>query len=685
MSEHQSTRAVEQIQRLLLPAQGEPHDVRSLYLIESKRNLQRVTWEDRHSVRLPGGSEVSFETYFNALPASYWKRWSQLDSVVLAMDIAGSARVDVYRSKIDGTRVAVSGAVVSDRRAEFEVPLSHFEDGGWLWFDITADTDVVVSNAGWYAPQAPQAQRMPDGTEVGPFEKKITVGIPTFNRPKDVINALQALASDPDVDAVIDAVLVPDQGTDHPADHEGYAELVEHFGERFREFRQGNLGGSGGYSRIMFEAQGGFDTLGQASKGAPYILFMDDDIVIEPDSVLRSVQAARYANSPIIVGGQMLNLQDRAKLRSMGEIVDRDVFMWAGAKYVHYDHDFERHPLSDRGNPAAPVNTDVIARRDPEVYGSRDLHRRIDVDFNGWWMCMFPRVVAEQMGQPLPLFIKWDDTEYSLRAAAAGFPTATWPGVAIWHMAWADKDDAIDWQAYFHVRNRLIVAALHHDGSPAGLLRTMRKSTFKHAMCLEYSTLAIQIEAMKDFLAGPERLFDILETALPTVNGIRKAYPDAQVIPSATELPEASNTPEVPTIDIDGGLTTPGGTPRMPVRGVRGLVGKTRKVGWLLKVVKHNFTAVDPINHEIPQANLSPAEARWFSLGQLDGATVTTAGNNGVCFRKRDREEVKRLVKETLQLQKEIGQRFDEMRERYRAAQPDLVSRESWAEVFRGQ
>ena len=34
-------------------------------------------------------------------------------------------------------------------------------------------------------------------------------------------------------------------------------------------------------------------------------------------------------------------------------------------------------------------------------------------------------------------------------------------------MAWSDKDDAIDWQAYFHLRNRLVVAAMHWDGNVA--------------------------------------------------------------------------------------------------------------------------------------------------------------------------------------------------------------------------
>ena len=37
-------------------------------------------------------------------------------------------------------------------------------------------------------------------------------------------------------------------------------------------------------------------------------------------------------------------------------------------------------------------------------------------------------------------------------------------------MAWSDKDDAIDWQAYFHLRNRLVVAAMHWDGNVAGLI-----------------------------------------------------------------------------------------------------------------------------------------------------------------------------------------------------------------------
>ena len=643
--------AYEPVQRILLPKRGEPVDVRMLYLIESERNRERLSWNDRTSVTIPAGEEASFETYFNAFPAAYWRRWSQLKSIVLVMDVEGEANISLYRSKQDGQRIAVANHVVTTGHHEFELPLKNFEDGGLLWFDASAVEDTVLADASWCAPHAPNPQLLPDGSEHPAQEKRVAVGIPTFNRPTDAVAALQALAEDPVVDGIIDYVLMPDQGNQHPADEPGYDEAVAHFGERFREFRQGNLGGSGGYSRIMFEALENTDS--------PYILYMDDDIAIEPDSILRAVQAARYAAKPFIVGGQMLNLQERSQLRTTGERVNRADFMWGAAEHAVYDHDFAKYPLRAIG--------DTQSRLDPKKYDSRALHRRVDVEYNGWWMCLFPRVVAESIGQPLPLFIKWDDTEYSLRAAAHGFPTVTWPGAAIWHMAWADKDDAIDWQAYFHLRNRLIVAALYHEGDARGITKSIFKSTLKHTMCMEYSTMAIQLEAMKDFLAGPDQLFDILESSLPRIAAIRKEFPDAVIIDSADQLPAPTGAPGVPTCNVGGRL------------------GKIKKIPWLIKSAKHLVTKEDPAHHEAPQLNLTQEEARWFTLSRVDSATVSTAGGTGVAFRKRDRELALELVKSTRELLKEIEDNFDDLRAEYRAALPELTSRESWRKVFDAQ
>ena len=643
--------AVETLARVLMPRKGEPHDVRSLYLVEAEQNKQRVRWSDRTTLTVPEGQEVSFETYFNAFPASYWRRWSQLDRVVLSLDIQGAATISVYRSKHDGVRISVTNVEVADQHVEIPLPLKNFEDGGWLWFDITAESDATVTNAAWCADQAPQEQVLHDATTIPPQPKQVAVGIPTFNRPRDAVNALHALAEDPVVEACISHVLMPDQGNQHPADEPDFAEAQAALGNKLRIFPQGNLGGSGGYSRIMYEGLNNTD--------APFILYMDDDIAIEPDSIVRAVQAARYARTPILVGGQMLNLQDRAQLRTTGEAVDRSTFMWGAAEHAVYDHDFSKYPLGYVGTQEEEL--------DPRKTTSRALHRRIDVDYNGWWMNLFPRAVAEQLGLPLPLFIKWDDTEYALRAKEAGYPTVTWPGVAIWHMAWADKDDAIDWQAYFHLRNRLIVAAMYGPEKADGILRNMLKSTYKHIMCMEYSTMAIQVEAMQDFLKGPDQLFSILESSLPRIQEIRKQYPDAQVIGSAADLP------------------APTGAPGVPTRNIGGRLAKVKKIPWALKALRHQFTTEDRAHWDAPQLTLTAEEARWYTLARVDSATVSTAGGTGVAFRKRDKATSDALLKQTKELQAQIKERWSDLQSEYRAAMPRLTSHEEWGKIFDAQ
>ena len=624
------SKAVSLLARVILPRPGEPLDVRKLYIEESETNARRAHPPTRTTLEIGAESEVSFATYFNAFPASYWRRWSTVESVVLRIELTGSARVDVYRSKATGARITVGGAPVTSGDSnepaslEFEIGLDAFEDGGWIWFDIPTESKTTVHSAGWYAP-------MP-----APGRAKVAVGIPTFNRPADCVNALAALTSDPLVDAAIGAVIVSDQGAKKAVVHPGFAAAAAPLGNRLSIHNQPNLGGSGGYSRVMYEALKNTD--------CEQILFMDDDIRIEPDSVLRALAMNRFAKVPTLVGGQMLNRQEPSHLHVMGEMVDQENFMWTGAVNTEYDHNFAKYPLDDEEGPRSKL-----------------LHRRIDVDYNGWWMCMIPRQVAEELGQPLPLFIKWDDADYGLRAGEHGYPTVTLPGAAIWHMAWSDKDDAIDWQAYFHLRNRLVVAAMHWDGNVAGLIGSHMKATFKHLLCLEYSTVAIQNKAMDDFLAGPEHIFSILESALPDVRKMREAYPDAVVLPGATALPPASDRRrkkvKIPTNPL-----------AISLRLTRGVL--------------HQLKQHDPAHHQRPQINVATQDARWFSLCKVDGVTVTTADGRGVVYRQRDRAKMFALLRASARRQLRLARKFNRMRKVYREALPVLSSKQKWESVL---
>ncbi|MFD1047721.1 circularly permuted type 2 ATP-grasp protein, partial [Kibdelosporangium lantanae] len=162
--------------------------------------------------------------------------------------------------------------------------------------------------------------------------------------------------------------------------------------DRLRMRDQANMGGSGGFARGMFEAVTDTD--------CEQVLLMDDDIVIEPDCVLRALAFSRFSAQPMIVGGQMLNLQARSRLHSMGEVVDRGPFMWSAAPNVadpnvvvltpgvHNSAYFE-HSLLARQMGVELVEGRDLFCRDNTVYirtteGERQvdvIYRRIDDDF----------------------------------------------------------------------------------------------------------------------------------------------------------------------------------------------------------------------------------------------------------------------------------------------------------------
>ncbi len=644
------------LQRVILPRKADPLAVRALYVDEQSAitrrvwppagattkpnpqdvdlevtianpNARRVRALSRTSVRVPEQTEVSFAAFFNAFPASYWRRWSTLRTVHLRLDVEGAGRVDVYRSKADATPIHEHGEVIETtsgrRRLDIELDLTPFEDGGWYWFDVsTDDSELTLHSGGWHAPVE------------APGRAAVTIGMPTFNRPTDCVATLRAIGSDELVRSVVTAVVIPDQGANKVRDQDGFAEAEAVLGDRLRIIDQPNIGGSGGYARVMYEALENTD--------CEQILYMDDDIVLEPDSILRAVAFSRFARRPMLVGGQMLQAQAKSRLHAWGEILDRRRMRWGSAPGTEYDHDFDQHSL----------------RQTPWM------HRRTDVDYNAWWMCLIPRTVAEDIGLPLPLFIKWDDVEYGLRAQDAGYPTATVPGVAIWHMSFADKDDATDWQAYFHLRNRLVGAALHgSEDRPKTMLADSLKHALKHALAMEYSTLALQEMAIRDFLAGPEALFEKLPTALGEVRSRLAEFADGQVLDSR-ELP----LPAGGRAEVERMLTPP----TNPVT-----IGAT-----LFKRLTHQLRSVDPAAHERPQLGLARDDARWFVLSGMDGVTVSTSDGRGVTYRRRDPRAFRSMMARSIALHRRLAREFPRLRRRYRAASEELTSRSGWKRVF---
>jgi galactofuranosylgalactofuranosylrhamnosyl-N-acetylglucosaminyl-diphospho-decaprenol beta-1,5/1,6-galactofuranosyltransferase len=170
--------------------------------------------------------------------------------------------------------------------------------------------------------------------------------------------------------------------------------------------------------------------------------------------------------------------------------------------------------------------------------------------------------------------------------------------------------------------------------------------------------------AYRDFLAGPERLFEDMPNSVGRARQQRAVHSDGRVLESAGELPlpsmsaaEAISFRKIPTNPVSIATT-------------------------LTKAIVHNVRPVDPGNREAPQLNLSFQDARWFLLARLDSATVGTADGRGVTFRRRDRHLFRQLFGQSLGLLRKMSRDFPQLQERYRSANAELTSVDQWGKAF---
>lgn len=582
---------------------------------------------DRTRLLVDAGQSVSLASYFNAFPASYWRRWTIVDKVRLTVSVEGAgATVVVNKSLANGNSQRVDSAVSTEPGAQtftFDLTLTPFIDGGWYWYDVQAGDHAVTVSAEWTA-EVP-ADRAEHGT--------VDLAITTMNRPEFCSELLVQLGDD-DLASYVDTVFVMEQGTQLVEDAAAFPEAAEALGDRLRIVKQGNLGGSGGYARGQLES---------LRKGtATYALMMDDDVVCEPEGIIRQVTFGDLARRPTIVGAHMFSLYSRSRLHSFGEIVHPWRFWWKTPEdgYVQWD----------------------FATRN--IRSARWLHKRVDVDFNGWFSCLIPRRVIDEIGLSLPLFIKWDDAEYGLRARAHGFPTVSLPGAAVWHVPWTDKNDALDWQSYFHLRNRLVAALLHSTFPRGGrVIRESFNNQLAHLVAMQYSTAELRLEAMEDVLRGPQALHEMLATRLGEINATRKEFSDAQLVADVDTLP-----PPRMEKPLKRDLT------QVPSR-------KSQIISAGLAPLRQ-LKAPRALSRTNPEAVIPALDAKWYRLAGFDSAIVSMNDGTSAALYRREPETYRALLKRTIDLHARFARQWPELAQQYREALDEITSPEAWDKTF---
>ncbi|MEV8266690.1 glycosyltransferase [Microbacterium sp. NPDC076911] len=586
-----------------------------LYLRAETGAVNRLS---ARSFTVEAHSRVSFGTYFNAFPAAYWVHSTGVRELILRIEFEGKATVRVHRSDSDGHASLVATEVLTTGLSDVPISLRDDDDqGSWLWFDIaTGDVPFVVMGASWRTVREPVRAPM------------ASIGITTFNKPDYCVEILDALRCAPELHRYLARVRIVDQGERRVVEHPNYVRAVEGLDELIAVLPQDNLGGSGGYARVMAESLQDRSTC---------VLLLDDDVKIEPEAIRRAIMFSAHCRVPTIVGGHMFDLLDPLKLYAWAEVVDEEPFMWRTLHAEQMPIDFAESDLRD------------VAL----------LHQRMDVDYNGWWMSLIPREALESVGLPMPAFIKWDDAEYSLRAAQQSIPTVTLPGVALWHVSWVGKDDLIDWQAYFHARNRIVAALLHSEAPRGGsLLRHSRRVDLKHFMSMQYYPVALRHHALRDVLSGPAHMHAGLRTALASARALELKFPETRAVDAGARRSTVSWS--------DDDRDAPRGW-RLPIFLVRSLASQ-----WLHRPRPASALTADVV--------VAAKSSRWWRLAQYDSALVTMAATGETRLFVRDRKRFRMLMLESLRLHRELRRRWRALSEEYRAA--DLSSLNAWTQTF---
>ncbi|HEX2892934.1 MAG TPA: glycosyltransferase family 2 protein, partial [Marmoricola sp.] len=235
----------------------------------------------------------------------------------------------------------------------------------------------------------------------------------------------------------------------------------------------------------------------------------------------------------------------------------------------------------------------------------------------------------------------------------------------VWHIPWTDKNDALDWQAYFHQRNRFIAALLHSPFPRGGrLIRESLNHQIKHLLAMQYSTVELRHLALEDVLAGPEGLHGVLGSKLGEVREFRKGFPDAQLSPDPDAFPPVRHSKPRRKSDTSE-------IPSKPAQLVSAVIGGLRQ-----------FRGPRGLSREFPEGNIPAMDARWYHLATLDSAIVSMPDGTSAAFYRREPEQFRDLLRRTLEIHERLYREWPALSQRYRDALADVTAPETWESTF---
>lgn len=444
------------LQHFIFPKKG-LCDKKRLYFRKETGNVRILSG----GLQLAAAGSVSFFSYFNAFSLTRWRDYTGIAQYRMGISVCGKGRIRLRRAVLKGGRIYDTCLeqkefyTEPDACTEIRFEIAPDTEDGMLYAQVCADTEVRL-DGGYF------------GTEREPAaEVCIAAGICTFHREEYVYRTLGLLEK-----AFLENQNSPLYGKIrvYVADNGGTLDSGG-FGRDVCVFRNKNAGGAGGFAGCMLRALEEPDACRYT-----HFLFMDDDILLEPETVYRTYMllAAGVRYEHAAVGGALLRMDMREVQHACGE-------NW------------------EMGTIRSPkAGLDLSVRQDLLLN-----EKEIPVQYNGWWYCCVPFHKKTGVRLPLPLFLHGDDIAYGLQS---GYRLLYLNGISVWHDAFENRRASC--MEYYDIRNTLLlVSAFCADRiSRIRLERRVMRHMTGQFLKYRYRDMDLTVRAVRDFCKGAEFL-----------------------------------------------------------------------------------------------------------------------------------------------------------------------------------
>ncbi len=602
------------IQSLIFPVCNEHENCRDLFY----RGDNGILDSKSQSLTLGFAQHVDLLTYFNACSWQKWHKYTTAKSLSLHLSLKGKIRIKFLGAHKDALAVAKQTFLQKDFEYEdFEELVYTFPDNEeqMVGCEIIALSPEVIIKDGYYAAEVEKTSlnnvRLAIATTTCKKEDFVQKNVALIR--EQIINSADDIAENCFLH-VVDNGRTLDK------------EAIESY--HIKLHANENAGGAGGFARGMVEAL-------KQEDASTHVLLMDDDVLVLPESIKRTYTLLRLLREEFknhFISGAMLYYEDPATQHEDLGIVNDDGMLRPLKE--EFDHTLLKDNLQNELEVPLPTNT-----------------------YAAWWYCCIPVTQIKKNGLPLPIFIRIDDVEYSLRCKAQFI---TMNGLCVWHMGFATKFNGV-FDRYQHFRNLLMIQAITNVIPDKDVLRLWYNAFRVELMQFNYKVAELLLKALEDFLRGPEYLMQVSGEELLQQNR------------------DLDNT-LLPIPDIQDGLTitmTPQEADQTKPLSLQNQI--FLKLTWngqrfaLKRLIRPGIATVGYGGFPFQAEQIARRE---------QVLAINPFTNTGVLY-KKDRKNFKQIMKRYKSLLKQYKQNGASVRDEYAKNREVMVSEEFWRDYLK--